>query len=122
MLSKTESGWIYEREAEAVLQIMMIPNVRMYYVVTYVAGTYCRAGVAILKLVGPGPYPPKKSGGTQARFYPISAKKWWGPGPTGPYRDSSPAYMYLLAQNHMSTSHTKRAMQKIKGGCREEKW
>ena len=51
-----------------------------------------RAGVAILKLVGPGPYPPKKSGGARARFYPISAKKWWGPGPTGPYPDYSPAF------------------------------
>ena len=29
--------------------------------------TYSRAVVAILKLVGPGPYPPKKSGGARAQ-------------------------------------------------------
>ena len=55
-----------------------------------------RAVVAILKLLGPGPYTPKKSGGARPRFYPISAKKWGGPGQTGPYSDSSPDMISTL--------------------------
>ena len=79
---------------------MYVSKYYLLFLCTYVQN---RAVVAILKLVGPGPYPPKKSGGARARFYPISAKKWWGPGPTGPYRDSSPAYMMMRCVHMLHT-------------------
>ena len=43
---------------------------------------------------GARPLSSKKSGGAQARFYPISTKKWWGPGPTGPYPSAGPVVQY----------------------------
>ena len=49
-----------------------------------------------MKVVGPGPYPPKKSGGARAQFYPISTKKWWGPGPTGPYPSAGPEIIFII--------------------------
>ena len=40
---------------------------------------------------GAGTYPRKKVVGPDPMFYPIFTKKWWGPGPTGPYPSAGPA-------------------------------